>query len=276
MKKEIILIIALFIFFESCKKKETFSNEDQEILEDNSYFEQINDDASKITDDAYFSTTTILVREDQGIRSVLADTVKLIKNLADSTITVDFGTNGILCKDGRTRSGKITFKFSNGYRKVNSSVTQTFDNYKVDNLAISNSSNRKITYNGINSLNQPNWKIQSDLTLTKSNGKVITWKSDRDRVMVQGFNTPLNWLDDVYEISGNASGISGNGIAYNLVINKNLLIRIGCRFIQEGIITMNRSNLSYSVDYGNPLSSNNCDNQATFLINGKSYVFTLK
>jgi hypothetical protein len=276
MKKEIILIIVLFVFFESCKKKETFSNEDQEILEDNSYFEQINDDASKITDDAYFSTTTILVREDQGVRSVLADTVKLIKNLADSTITVDFGTNGILCKDGRTRSGKITFKFSNGYRKVNSSVTQTFDNYKVDNLAISNSSNRKITYNGINSLNQPNWKIQSDLTLTKSNGKVITWKSDRDRVMVQGFNTPLNWLDDVYEISGNASGISGNGIAYNLVINKNLLIRIGCRFIQEGIITMNRSNLSYSIDYSTPTSSNNCDNQATFLINGKSYVFTLK
>jgi hypothetical protein len=159
---------------------------------------------------------------------------------------------------------------------VGSNVTQTFDNYKVDNLAISNSSTRKVTYNGTNSLNQPNWKIQSDLTLTKSNGKVITWKSDRDRVMVQGFNTPLNWLDDVYEISGNASGISGNGIAYNLVINKNLLIRIGCRFIQEGIITMNRSNLSYSVDYGNPLSSNNCDNQATFLINGKSYVFTLK
>ena len=94
--------------------------------------------------------------------------------------------------------------------------------------------------------------------------------------MIQGNNTPLNWLDDVYEISGNASGVSGNGIAYNLVINKNLLIRIGCKYIQEGIITMNRSNLSYSIDYSTPTSSNNCDNQATFIINGKSYVFTLK
>jgi hypothetical protein len=276
MKKEIIVLFLLFMIFESCKKKEVFSNEDQQILEDNSYFEQINDDASKISDDAYYSSTTILVREDQGVRSVLSDTVKIIKNFADSSITIDFGSNGILCRDGRTRSGKITFKFKDGYRKVGSNVTQTFDNYKVDNLAISNSSTRKVTYNGTNSLNQPNWKIQSDLTLTKSNGKVITWKSERDRVMIQGSNTPLNWLDDIYEISGNASGVSGNGIAYNLVINKNLLIRIGCRFIQEGIITMNRSNLSYSIDYSTPLSSNNCDNQATFLINGKSYVFTLK
>ena len=276
MKKEIIVLFLLFMIFESCKKKEVFSNEDQQILEDNSYFEQINDDASKISDDAYYSSTTILVREDQGVRSVLADTVKIIKNFVDSSITVDFGSNGILCRDGRTRSGKITFKFKDGYRKAGSSVTQTFDNYNVDNLAISNSSNRKVTYNGTNSFNQPNWKIQSDLTLTKSNGKVITWKSERDRVMIQGSNTPLNWLDDIYEISGNASGVSGNGIAYNLVINKNLLIRTGCKYIQEGIITMNRSNLSYSIDYSTPTSSNNCDNQATFIINGKSYVFTLK
>jgi hypothetical protein len=274
-KISILCFVALFAF-QSCKKTETLTSEDQEIVEDNSHSEQISEDASKITDDAYYASTNILVRDNSSASAVLADTVKIIKNATDSTITVDFGTNGITCRDGRVRYGKVMFKFTNGYRKTGSSVTQTFDGYKVDDRSINNSSTRTITYNGTNASGQHNWTIVANMSITKANGKVVTWNSTRTRTMTSGASTPLNWTDDVYEISGGASGVTGNGTSYTLTINKNLLIRIGCKYIQDGIITMTRGTVSYSIDYGTPTSSNNCDNQATFTMNGKSTVFTLR
>jgi hypothetical protein len=168
------------------------------------------------------------------------------------------------------------FKFTNGYRKTGSTVTQTFDGYKVDDRSINNMSTRMITYNGTNASGQHYWTIAANMSFTKSNGKVVTWNSNRTRTMTAGASTPLNWTDDVYEISGGASGVTGNGTSYTLTINKNLLIRIGCKYIQDGIITMTRGTVSYSIDYGTPTSSNNCDNQATFTMNGKSTVFTLR
>ncbi len=276
MKKITILCFIAFLAFQSCKKIETFTSEDQEIVEDNAHSEQMSDDAAKITDDAYYTSSNILVRDNSGANSVLADTVKIIKNTADSSITVDFGTNGIMCRDGRVRYGKVMFKFTNGYKKAGSSVTQTFDGYKVDDRSINNSSTRIITYNGTNTSGQPNWTISANLSITKSNGKVVTWNSTRTRTMTAGASTPLNWTDDVYEVSGGASGVTGNGTSYTLTINKNLVIRIGCKYIQDGIITMTRGSVTYSIDYGTPLSSNNCDNQATFTMNGKSTVFTLR
>lgn len=276
MKKISLICLATLMAFQSCKKTETLTSEDQEIVEDNSHSEQISEDASKITDDAYYASTNILVRDNSSASAVLADTVKITKNTADSSITVDFGTNGITCRDGRVRYGKVIFKFTNGYRNAGRTVTQTFDGYKVDDRTINNSSTRTVTYNGTNASGQHNWTIVANMSITKANGKVVTWNSTRNRIMTAGASTPLNWTDDVYEISGGASGVTGNGTSYNLTINKNLLIRIGCKYIQDGIITMTRGSVSYSIDYGTPTSSNNCDNQATFTMNGKSTVFTLK
>ena len=276
MRKISILCFAALFAFQSCKKTETLTSEDQEIVEDNSHSEQISEDASKISDDAYYASSNILVRDNSSASAVLADTVKIIKNTSDSSITVDFGTNGITCRDGRVRYGKVMFKFTNGFRNAGKSVTQTFDGYKVDDRTINNSSTRTVTYNGTNASGQHNWTIVANMSITKANGKVVTWNSIRTRTMTAGASTPLNWTDDVYEISGGASGVTGNGTSYTLAINKNLLIRIGCKYIQDGIITMTRGSVSYSIDYGTPTSSNNCDNQATFTMNGKSTVFTLR
>lgn len=276
MKKLSLIFLTTLLAFQSCKKIETLTSEDQEIVEDNAQSEQISDDASKISDDAYYASSNILVRDNSSASSILADTVKIIKNASDSSVTVDFGTNGITCRDGRVRYGKFTFKFTNGYKKAGSTVTQTFDGYKVDDRSINNSSTRTITYNGTNASGQPYWTIVANMSITKSNGKVVTWNSNRTRTMIAGYNTPLNWTDDQYEVSGSASGVTGNGTSYTLTINKNLLINIGCKYIQDGIITMTRGTVSYSIDYGTPTSSNNCDNQATFTMNGKSTVFTLR
>jgi hypothetical protein len=276
MKKISLICLATLLAFQSCKKTETLTSEDQEIVEDNSHSEQISEDASKISDDAYYASSNILVRDNSSASAVLADTVKIIKNTSDSSITVDFGTNGITCRDGRVRYGKVMFKFTNGFRNAGKSVTQTFDGYKVDDRTINNSSTRTVTYNGTNASGQPYWTIVANMSIAKANGKVVTWNSTRKRTMTAGASTPLNWSDDVYEISGGASGVTGNGTSYTLTINKNLLIRIGCKYIQDGVITMTRGSVSYSIDYGTPTSSNNCDNQATFTMNGKSTVFTLR
>jgi hypothetical protein len=272
-------MLSALVLFSSCKKSDTLTSDDQEVVEDNAYAEQISDDVIKITDDAYYNNSgansNILVRDNSGSSAILADTVKITKTTSpDTTISIDFGTNGILCKDLRIRKGIITFKFSNGYKTPGSVVTQTFTNYVVSDRSISNTSTRSITYVGLVS-GKPTWNITANLTITKPNGTTHTWNSTRTRTMIAGSSTPFNWLDDQYEISGTASGVTGNGSSYSMNITKNLLIVIGCRFIQDGAITMTRGTTSYSIDYS-VTNGGSCDDQATFIMNGKSYQFTLK
>jgi len=273
------IVLMLSLFIASCKKTETLTSDDQEVVENNAYAEQISDDATKISDDAYYNNTgtnsNILVRDNSGSSAILADTVKITKTFSpDTTISIDFGSTGILCKDLRIRKGIITFKFTGGYKTPGATVTQTFTNYVVGDRTISNSSSRSITYKGLVN-GKPTWDISANLTITKSSGKTHTWNSTRTRTMIAGASTPNYWLDDQYEISGTASGVTGNGTSYTMNITKNLLVVIGCRFIQDGAITMTRGTTTYAIDYSTTNGSA-CDDQATFTMNGKSTQFTLK
>ena len=85
MKKISLICLATLMAFQSCKKTETLTSEDKEIVEDNAHSEQISEDASKITDDAYYASTNILVRDNSSASTVLADTVKITKNAADDS-----------------------------------------------------------------------------------------------------------------------------------------------------------------------------------------------
>lgn len=266
MVKYSFLLLAFVLFF-SCKKDDTTTltdtQVDQKIAEENYLSENFSDDVSQMSDEAY-RENKLTTRDQTGGNSILADTVKITRNAADSSITIDFGTTGILCRDQRVRKGSITIKFSNGYRSQNATVTQTFTNYSVNGHQFSNSSTRSITYKGLDSSNNPYWEISANLTITKANsgGKTFTWQSSRTRTMIAGGSTPLNWTDDVYRITGSASGVTTTGHSYTLTITKGLLVKIGCPHIQEGILSFTRGTRTIIIDYGYGSTSSSCDGQA--------------
>lgn len=266
-----LFIISTFVF--SCKKIEQAveTSKDVQMAQDNAQNEEYSDEVSVMADDAY-TYGKLTTKGTSGGYGLLGDTVKVTR--VDSVITIDFGTSGITStKDGKTRKGKIKITFSNGYKKVGAMVTHTFENYYVDNNKIEGS--RTITYNGLNASGNHNWSIESNHTITRASGKVSTWTSSRVRTMIAGANTPLNWSDDQYNITGSASGVTTLGDSYTINISTPLLVKVGCRYIQSGVINFTRGTTTASIDYSQGGTTATCENTALLTYNGTTKIITL-
>ncbi len=278
MKKLLLPLVAILLLG-SCKKAAEVIEEvqkDKIMAEDNHAAEDEADDISVMSDEAY-NYGELRSRGGSGGSGVMGDTVKITRSKMDSTITIDFGKNGIAGKNGKVRKGQIVIKFNGGYKIVNSSISQTFIDYSVNGKKIEGT--RSITYKGETNGN-PFWEIQSNLTITKTNGKKVTWTSTRTRTMTAGSATPLNWYDDEYTITGSANGTTSNGDTYSLTIGKPLFIKMSfsaptlCKYILDGTITYTRSTRSVSLDYGYG-GITSCDNQAELNYNGTKSIIPL-
>ena len=103
-------------------------------------------------------------------------------------------------------------------------------------------------------------------------GGTITWTSARTREFIAGASTPT-WTDDIYLITGTASGTSSKGNSFTAQTIDPIRKEMACYFIVSGSIEFIPSGKAVRViDFGN----GNCDNQATVTINGTVYNITLK
>lgn len=188
-------------------------------------------------------------------------------------VIIDFGEDN--CPDiyGVNRRGKILFKISGPYQDVGTAITTTLENYHVMDHHLQGS--RVVTNEGQNS-NGNMWfsVVEADVTLTAPDGSWTShWESTRVREWTEGEVSWWNLLDDIYEITGSAEGISRTGIPYTVNISDPLVVEIGCPWIVEGSIDLFPEGSSVmSVDYGN----GNCDDDAVVIYEGNNYYFSMQ
>lgn len=191
-------------------------------------------------------------------------------------LTIDFGTDNCIGTDGRARRGKIICVFDGLYRDEGTQISTTLDGYYVNDYHVEGI--KTVTNGGRNSDNQLFFSITvQNASITTPDG-TIEWESTRTRTWVEGEGTTF-WtngingiLDDVYEISGSASGTNINGNDFDVQIVEPLRVQIGCRWVTAGVLDLTPNNLdTRSVDYGD----GNCDNAATVTVNGNTYNFTM-
>ena len=188
------------------------------------------------------------------------------------TITIDYGTIGIVGKRGNTLKGKIIVVVSNKMWIANSSRTITFVGFSINDNAIRGS--KIFTFKGLNSDKNPYWTISVKDTINRVDGAIVIRNSEHTRIKIDNNNTPqVNW-DDHFSISGSSNGVNAKGIAYTQVIdNANpLLIGGGWPFFTKGIVTITTENKTAIIDYGDGA----LDNKATVTVNGVTKEITLK
>lgn len=166
------------------------------------------------------------------------------------TLTFDFGTS-TTCIDGRTRSGKLTAVYTDRWSAVGMTCTVTPDNYKVNNHGVTGT--QVITNQGLTN-GAPTFK--SEITngeVTLPDGNKITRNATKYWSWIAGASTPLNVLDDVYQLTGTANGTTRNGNAYTATITTPLVKAQNCAWVQEGRIevTPTGGGTVRAIDYGN-------------------------
>ncbi|GBL35004.1 hypothetical protein EMGBS15_05990 [Filimonas sp.] len=260
------LAITATLFLTDCKRSDKDKDNDTEIAGDNALSESSYNDVLNIADDASDKSTGDNLsnyKTASNCATVTHDTFSTPR-----TITIDFGAVNCLCNDGRYRRGKILVSYSGHYRDSGSVHTITFDSYFVNDRHIMGS--KTVTNMGHNTAGHSYFSIVVNGLIVKPSGDSISWNSNRTRTWTQGESTPGK-MDDVYEITGSASGTKGT-TSYTMLITQPLVRSLDCNWIQSGTFELQPSGKPLrTFDFGN----GTCDNTATVTINGTVYTITL-
>ncbi|MCX8080785.1 MAG: hypothetical protein N3F09_06060 [Bacteroidia bacterium] len=308
IKTSVAIFIAtlMILCINSCKKKgdpKEPVDTDTQTAQDNFHAENLSNDILNIGGQAIENATLTTYKLPSVSDAQLLPTAPgaTITGLGTLTITIDFGT-GVLCKDGRTRKGKLIFdlsastpttntKYRNpGFRCKVSAQNYVVDNYSVNiiNKVIANTTPTSIP-TGTNPGTNLTWSVTANLQILKpNNGGTITWMCNRTKELIntndptcyQGQNMPIIWSKAKVKHNGTANGVNAKGENYTLVA-KDLIRDFTCSpypsapnrhpFI-SGIIEYTPGNKpTRYINYGN----GTCDAEASITVNGITVSFTI-
>lgn len=273
MKKNILYFAAMStlllasISISSCRKDP--ENNNYQAAKDNATAETMFDDVFKQAQDG-----TLLAEDSAGGTKMMNSTLSSCATVTitpfdlttfPKTIIIDFGSTNCLGDDGRYRRGQVNVVTTGWYRDSLSVITVTPNNYYVNDNKVQGV--KTITNNGHNTAGNLNYTIiVANGSVTTSDG-TISWNSTRHNEWIEGESTIFNPWDDVYLITGGAEGTTIEGEEFIVTIVSALKVKIGCRWITEGSLTLVSEDLSILVDYG----TGACDANATVTLNGNVY-----
>lgn len=250
-----MLVVALSLSITNgCRKTEEKTNtEDVGYASDQALAEKIFDDARAMADKGAG------VSGSGAFKTSSCGTV----THSGSSFVIDFGATNCECIDGRMRRGKIIVHYTGAYADSGSVRTITFDNYYQNDNKVEGT--KTVENKGHNSSGQPWFAITVDGTISKADGTVLRTNWTRTRTWREGYNTPINWTDDVYTVSGSGTITRPAGVVDVSIETANpLVIALNCRWIKAGsVYYVLPSGATRILNYG---SVPNCDNEAQVIL----------
>ncbi|MBP6333999.1 MAG: hypothetical protein KA444_00905 [Bacteroidia bacterium] len=282
-----LVFLSILILYTGCKKEkddelefDTQSSQDNSLAE--ASFNDLMDISNQAIDNGNAGLSTYRLPAQQGSLLSNCATVNLTPDSSGQggTIVVDFGQNACKCDDFRYRKGIVNVTYSDNYRDSGAVITTTLTDYFVG-LDSTNMyqvmGTKTVTNMGHNSLGHQWFTIDVNGQLKNRNNEMMSWTSQRQREWLEGESTTglTGWADDVYGISGTASGTTFEGKSFTANITKKLIVELDCRWIKEGTFELRPGALAARVfDYGNATDS--CNNDATITVNGATFNIKLR
>lgn len=271
--------LAALLLITSCRKDEKdLVDNDTSSATEYSLSDAAFSDIAGIADEA-FDGTLESYRTGAGANERVLTTcaVITIDTLASpKALTIDFGATDCLCRDGNYRRGRILVSWTGPYRDSGSVRTITFDNYFVNNNQVQGT--KVVTANGRNATGNLTYSVTVNGSITwdpqyLGGGGTSTYTSTRTREWIAGEGT-LTWLDDIYLISGTASGTTRPGGSYTMQTTEPLRKEIGFRYFTDGVIEFTPAGkYTRIIDYG--YANGGRDRLAKVTINGFEFTITL-
>jgi len=260
----------LGLFFTACQKDTTDNLADQEVAdklivssEDHATAEDFYQDVEDQVDDA------IETRGGGGdCPTVTADPDW---QTYPRTVTIDFG-DGCEGPHGRIRKGQIVVTLTDNMINEGAVRTATFVDFYIDDAHIEGTrtlTNLGYDDNGNITLS----RVVAGGHITLPNGNEASWESDVVMTQIEGGDTPLLFIDNVFEITGTASGVNRKGKAYSIQIVEPLVKKKICPWFVSGVMTLTVDNVDVTLNYGD----GTCDKKAILTLpNGTEHEILIR
>lgn len=270
MKTKILLLGAFLSIsvFISCnsddKTQDTTAITDDEVTVD-SNIDVAADDVSLIVEDQYAVQQNLTNKTSTGFVSILPACATITTVLTDGTWTrtIDFGTEGCALFNGNVLKGKIIISFSNNFTSLTRNISYSFVGFYHNGKLIQGNKSIEIALKSTELLASlhPVSTHSLDMSVTFTNGGVYTRTGTRVKEMIEGFNTPANWEDNAFLVSGNHTTSFPNGTKTTSTIISPLRFISTCHkpLPVSGTITITKNDATALLDFGD----GTCDNLAT-------------
>ncbi len=203
-------------------------------------------------------------------RDIALECAIIEKDTINQIVTIDFG-DGCTAINGVVRKGKIIIEYSGDRHTAGSYRMVTLEDFYLDSLHLEGS--RKIELISSDSLSRV-------VKTTMTNGKVTfpdetfaTREAEHIKSMIQGADES----DDYTLISGEASGLRTDGVAYSITILEDLLIKRLCGVARvvipvSGIKEIVSGETTATLNYGD----GTCDNEVEVTVDGVTTTETIE
>jgi len=258
LKFSFLLSLTAGLVFSGCRRDQNELDNDITSTQDNTSAEYNFDQIFNQVDDAALNGGL-----KKGYPIITIDTTNTPRNMI-----IDFGPDNFLCQDGNYRRGKILVNWTGKYKNEGTIINIGFDGFYQNDNHVEGA--KSIINNGRNSSQNLTWTIIVNGKITNVSNEVIVWQSNRTREWIQGEQTQTH-LDDVYLVSGTASGTNRRNKEYTAVITTPLRVDLSCQWrIVSGVVEIKPTDKPLRVlDFG----TGACDKIVSVTVNGKTYTF---
>jgi len=183
-------------------------------------------------------------------------------------VTIDYGPDGCTGPNGRLRKGQIVINVSDTLRNPGATRSVSLVDFSIDGAAVEGSK----TLTNLSTDDTPAYGREASFNITFPDGSTAEWTTSQTYRIVEGSETPTR-LDDVLQVEGSFSGSNRDNATFSALITEPLTKRKFCRFIERGVIEIDRNGSPFTLDFGNGA----CDRFATLTLpNGLERIISLR
>lgn len=252
-----LLSVSIFGCRKDDKTTNTTTTDDQESVKYVTFSDQIGADMEQAFDEGLQNADNGVVVPINGVALGPCVTITLTMNGGLNILTIDYGSQGCLCFDGKTRKGKLIASAAH-FNQLNVLRTLTTENYYVNDYHVEGTITRNITKDISAATREA--QIVENLAITNPNGfTMFTRTGTLTRIFE--FNTANNPVDNTMTTWGQVNITRPNGNQITRIVNQAtpLFYKNSCHQFVSGIANITVNSNSYTVDFGN----GSCDDVAT-------------
>ena len=261
------------MFILSCSKDDNTSSSEMSDAKVSTQIDNATEDVSKIVEDQFsLQANPGAGKTTENSVQTLPPCATIALQLTETTWTRSITFNNCELPNGNVVDGTIVVSGSLNFDTPSYTINYSFVNFHHNNILVEGNRTVVRTIQSTTTLATPHpvANMAIDMTVTFPNGNSYHRVGNRVREMIEGFGTPMIWMDNVFSISGSWSTTFPNGNQISTITTP-LRVEADCPHIVSGVVGITRNDNTAVLDYGN----GDCDNQATLTINGTTTTITL-
>jgi hypothetical protein len=275
MKKFLIVILFMLpvLLWNACKDKVTEVDYNPNVLSSKDFIRA--EDAIMEIFNAFLKGINDSLVANHGYGYI--DNCSVTYYPADNSMTFGYGEVNRFCQDNKFRRGLYRGTFTGEIFIEGVTVTLITDSLYVDDLPVE--AEVQITNLGLNGKSLPEYSLKVISTriiadTLKMNGVNIS--TDYLMEWKEGSGTPEVHEDDIFYITGTASGVSSDGYEFSIQIQDTLINPIDCYWISQGFSQITVPSGTYKTGDIDYITEDGCYNKRNFTFNDNLFFDYIK